>query len=298
MKSGKIALSTIIVFAVLTVFAVSTVSAAPPANAVYFIPQHSTISAGPSNNITVELRINTTDAINSWQADVSFSPACVNITNVTFAWTIGAPWAHHDNHVTIGDAKATPCVAGDMLLATLTIYCEAWDCTSPLNFSGIDNATRLISCAGTNLATTWQNGTVTNEAPPKFDTGPGSYPSIMGIHRGNFTPHRNVTVRQMYTYPCAGTGGHSEFVRIYGNSIDINGTWNGYHGDYHNITFPHQFTLLANHTYNYTIKTGSYPQIHHNRTLTVLDGEITCTKFTDANDEVYYDWIPAIRLFL
>ena len=51
---------------------------------------------------------------------------------------------------------------------------------------------------------------------------------------------------------------------------------------------------LAPYTYNYTIRTGSYPQIHHNRTLTVTDGEITCTKFIDANGRVYYDWIPAI----
>jgi len=53
---------------------------------------------------------------------------------------------------------------------------------------------------------------------------------------------------------------------------------------------------LAPYTYNYTIRTGSYPQIHHNRTLTVPNGEIMCTKFTDANGRVYYDWIPAIRL--
>ena len=296
----------IVVFAVLTVFAVSTVSASPPANTVYFVPQHSTITGEPSNNITIELRVNTTDAINNWNTYIEFDSICVNITGYSFA---GSPishtggWAHHGNWIDIGATKTTPddsCVSGDMLLATLTIHCEAWECTSPLNFTGTENVSKYIGCAKVPAfyPATWQNGTVTNEALSKFDTGPGSYPSIMGIHRGNFTPHRNVTVRQMYTYPCAGTGGHSEFVRIYGNSIDINGTWNGYHGDYHNITFPHQFTLLANHTYNYTIKTGSYPQIHHNRTLTVLDGEITCTKFTDANDEVYYDWIPAIRLFL
>jgi len=53
---------------------------------------------------------------------------------------------------------------------------------------------------------------------------------------------------------------------------------------------------LAPYTYNYTIRTGSYPQIHHNRTLTVPNGEIMRTKFTDANGRVYYDWIPAIRL--
>ena len=78
----------IAVFAVLTVSAVSTVSAQE--EAVYFVPQHGTITGGPCNNITVELRVNTTDAINSWNTFVSFNPACVNITNVTYAWTPSA----------------------------------------------------------------------------------------------------------------------------------------------------------------------------------------------------------------
>ena len=71
------ALSMMVVFAVLTVFAVSIVSASPPANAIYFVPQHSTITGGPGNNTTVELRINTTDAINSWNTFVAFNPACM-----------------------------------------------------------------------------------------------------------------------------------------------------------------------------------------------------------------------------
>ena len=130
-----------------------------------------------------------------------------------------------------------------------------------------------------------------------FDTGPGTYPSIYGVHKGIITPVHDVTVRQMYTYPCAGTGGHTEYVELSNKTFYINATWNGYHSDYHNITFPHQFTLLANHTYSYTIKTGSYPQIHHRGELAVDAGLIRCTKFTDANGEIYYDWIPAIKLY-
>lgn len=131
-----------------------------------------------------------------------------------------------------------------------------------------------------------------------FDTGHGTYPSIMGTHIGTITPaHDVVNVSKMYTYPCSGTGGHSESVRIYGNGIDMNGTWNGYQSDdYHYITFYKAFTLVSGVTYNYTIHTGSYPQIHHNRTLTVSDGEITCASFVDANGKTYHDWIPAISL--
>jgi hypothetical protein len=139
---------------------------------------------------------------------------------------------------------------------------------------------------------------VFEKATQIFDTGAGTYPSIMGIHNGTITPSHNVTVNKMYTYPCSGTGGHSEYVWIYGNGINESATWNGYQGagDYHYIEFSEPFTLEANITYNYTIKTGSYPQIHHNTTLTVSDGEITCTVFIDANGKIYYDWIPAIRL--
>jgi parallel beta-helix repeat protein len=132
-----------------------------------------------------------------------------------------------------------------------------------------------------------------------FDTGPSKnpYPSIMGTHNGTITPNQTITVSKLYTYPCTGTGGHSGYVRIWnktGTIVERN--WTGYSGDWHNITFPTPFTLEAGKEYNYTIHTGSYPQIHHNKTLIVPDGEITCTKFTDANGRVYYDWIPAIRL--
>ena len=138
---------------------------------------------------------------------------------------------------------------------------------------------------------------VFEKATQTFDTGAGTYPSIMGIHNGKIIPSHNVTVNKMYTYPCSGTGGHSEYVWIYGNGINESATWNGYQsGDYHYIEFSEPFTLEANVKYNYTIKTGSYPQIHHNTTLTVPDGEISCAEFIDANGRIYYNWIPAIRL--
>ncbi len=61
------------------------------------------------------------------------------------------------------------------------------------------------------------------------------------------------------------------------------------------ITFNEPFTLIANKKYNYTIMTGSYPQIHHTEELKVEDGTIRCDKFIDANGKVHYDWIPAIK---
>jgi len=133
-----------------------------------------------------------------------------------------------------------------------------------------------------------------------FDTeAPANpYPSISGIHNGTIKPNQTITVNKLYTYSCAGTGGHTEYARIWNNSgLDVNATWNGYTGDWHNITFNETFVLYGNKTYNYTIRTGSYPRIHHNRTLLTSNGWINCTEFTDANGKKYGDWIPAIKFF-
>ena len=138
---------------------------------------------------------------------------------------------------------------------------------------------------------------LTVEAPEEgFDTGKGTYPSIMGIHNGTITPNQTMVVQKLYTYPSEGTGGHTEYVHIWGDSIDKSASWIGYSGDWHNITFSEPFVLYKNETYNYTIRTGSYPQIHHKPALPTANGWINCTKFTDANGKGYDNWIPAIRL--
>ena len=129
-----------------------------------------------------------------------------------------------------------------------------------------------------------------------FDTGEGTYPSIFGTHNGIITPNQTITLSKLYTYPCPRTGGHTEYARIWNSTLDAIAIWSGYVGDWHNISFNKTFTLVANETYNYSIRTGSYPQIHHNRTLTVPNGVITCTEFIDANGKRYNNRIPAIML--
>jgi len=97
----------------------------------------------------------------------------------------------------------------------------------------------------------------------------------------------------------------TESIELYGenNTLIANGSWNGYIGDYHNITIHNltgkasYVTLLKNHEYRYVIKTGSYPQIIHEPSKGVTGGTITCDQFIDANGVVHYDWIPAIRLY-
>jgi hypothetical protein len=130
-----------------------------------------------------------------------------------------------------------------------------------------------------------------------FDTGSGTYPSIFGTHNGTITSNQTITVSKLYTYPCSDTDGHSEYVKIWNDSWNVTATWNGYKDDWHNITFDGNFTLKSGETYNYTIETGSYPQIHHTDNLSTSAGFITCSEFIDANGKIYHDWIPAIKLY-
>ncbi len=133
-----------------------------------------------------------------------------------------------------------------------------------------------------------------------FDTGPGTYPSISGTHTGTIVPNHTVIVSRLYTYPTVGTGGHAEYVELCNTSSSwcINATWAGYQGDYYNLTFPERFMLTEGYSYNYTLMTGSYPQVIHQENATTLDGSlITCTLFVDVHGNEYDDRIPALWLF-
>lgn len=138
---------------------------------------------------------------------------------------------------------------------------------------------------------------VISTAPSGFDTGNGTYPSISGMHNGTITPVYDLTVSKLYTYSCPGTGGHTGYVKVWNTTgWNVNATWDGYTGDWRNITFDQPFTLYANKPYYYTIRTGSYPQIIHEPSFEATGGTITCTGFVDVNGKRYDNWIPAIRL--
>jgi hypothetical protein len=187
----------------------------------------------------------------------------------------------------------------------------AWETNTSNNYynaTGLDSntsytiATHTVDTNG-NINLTWVNDTArtgsTCETTAGFDTSSpeNPYPSIMGTHNGTITPSQTLTASKLYTYPCTGTGGHTEYVKIWNTSWDgAEATWNGYKEDWHNISFAVPFTLKANEEYNYTISTGSYPQIHHTDALPTANGWINCTLFTDVNGNSYTNWIPAIRL--
>ena len=133
-----------------------------------------------------------------------------------------------------------------------------------------------------------------------FDTGKpvNPYPSIRGIYNGIIKPNVTIEVSKLYTYPCADTGGHTEYARIWNDTWAWKEAhWEDYKGDWHNITFDEPFTLFAERTYYYEIRAGSYPQIHHTPKLPTVSGWINCSEFVDANGRIYKGWIPAIRLW-
>jgi hypothetical protein len=158
------------------------------------------------------------------------------------------------------------------------------------------------SCSDTVTDTQWIDTGKTRDKQTEgfFDTRSSAnpYPSIAGRHNGTIRPNETITVRKLYTYPSIGTGGHTEYVKIWNTTgWNVTATWNGYTGDWHNLTFNTSFVLYANKTYDYTIVTGSYPQIIHAEEFNATGGTITCTSFEDANRNVHTNWIPAIRLW-
>ena len=200
--------------------------------------------------------------------------------------------------MTVEGVVVTPVITG-----TPADYTVTYD--PPVNFDFgqvVDVTVDASDIAGNTMPQDAYSFTTTTIGPHYFDTGEGTYPSIMGTHKGTIKPSRNITVNTLYTYPCVGTGGHTKSIELYENDTLIAyGTWKGYIGDYHNITIhnvtgAHYITLLKDHEYNYTIRTGSYPQIHHTDALLTANGWINCTEFIDANGKKYKNWIPAIRL--
>ena len=189
--------------------------------------------------------------------------------------------------------------SGTIVLLNFSVTGSLGD-TSPMNMSLIELAPRDGTVVGRTVPA--RNGSFTVTSTGIFDTGEqeNPYPSISGMHNGSIIFDQAMVINKLFTYSCPGTGGHSEYVAFYNTTTGeeiANGTWNGYSKDWHNITFKNHFELQAGTIYNYTLKTGSYPQIIHATEFNATGGKITCTEFVDSNGRLYNDWIPAIMLW-
>ena len=292
------------VFGMCVMFALA-VATAPPAVAqeVHFLPPQS--SASYCNTTEVEIWVNATN-FQSGQIELTYNPSCANVTdwvgNAT-NFPMGA-WAHVEDGKDRISFMGSGLKTGEYMIGTLTIHCvneSGEGCATTLDFT---EQSKLFDDHGSTVPANWIDGTFecapTEERDFDTEAPPEPYPSISGTHNGTITPSHDIIADKMFTYPCAGTGGHTEYVKIWNDTWQegIETHWQGYQvADYHIIKFPRQFTLFANQKYNYTIRTGSYPQIWHTDRLETGDGVIECSEFVDANGRSYSNWIPAFRLF-
>jgi hypothetical protein len=269
-------------------------------------PTAQEVTAGDQFTITVTIENVTNLGAN--QATVSFEPHAMSAVAVTegallkgAGTTIGAGMELVDNSngsVTFFYALTAygANVSGSGALAAIEFATnDSYEGRFGLNLSNVllSNGTGSMI-----LPIALANGSVTLVPPTgvSFDTGPGTYPSIAGMFNGTITPTVPIMVAALRTYPCPGTGGHAEYARIWNTSGTIaEAYWNGYAGEWENITFNETFTLYANETYNCTIRTGSYPQLIHAERKEVTGGTITCSEFVDVNGAKHYAWIPAVR---
>ena len=220
----------------------------------------------------------------SLASDWDFSTGYAN-----YSWGTAVAIVFNGSGTEIGDGSRGPTVILNFSVV------GAPGATSPMNITDI----QLSDLSGNVGTAPAKNGTFTISKIFDTEAPTNPYPSIFGLHNGTIKPDVTIAVSKLYTYSCEGTGGHTEYARIWNNSgLDVTATWKGYKGDWHNITFNRTFVLHKNETYNYTMRTGSYPQIHHTDALPTANGWINCTEFTDANGHSYSytNWIPAIRL--
>ena len=283
--------------AIFTLSATSFIVVGTTQNEVYFNPQYS--NAEFCNTTNVEIWVDA-ENIQSGQMNLTYDSDCVNVTNWernTTNFPMGGWDSSTDGAEWLTFTALSP-FTGEYHVGTLTIHCVCEEaCTTTLDFTA---PSALFDAYGAEITVNWIDGgfeCTSSGDSFVFDTGSGTYPSISGTHNGTITSNQDISVSKLYTYPCTGTGGHTKYARIWNASWDgAEAHWNGYQGDWHNITFDESFTLRSGETYNYTIRTGSYPQIHHTPELATDNGTITCAGFADANGEKYCNWIPAIRL--
>ena len=157
----------LIILGILALLFVASVASAD--HVVYLDPQM--VCMPESNTVTVQVRMNASDSIDTWSTMIKFDDGCVNITEVDFTGSItptNAAWGHHVNYIYLSGTELTASSGSELLLATLTVERVGSGCTSPLDFVGEVDVTRLVAgpsasdplCV-TVYSATWTNGCVT-----------------------------------------------------------------------------------------------------------------------------------------
>jgi len=202
---------------------VITVSVTAAETEVYFELQDFSVRC--CEEVEVELWINATN-FQGGQINLTYNPNCVNITNWTrntAVFSMGGG-THYEARVWVTFATQDS-LSGEYKIGTFTLQCvnaRGESCETSLQFV---TPSKLFDHTGKSVAANWEDGTF--GCNRTLDTGAGGYPSISGTHNGTITPNRTIEIQKLYTYPCAGTSGHTEYARIWNSTLDVNATWEG-----------------------------------------------------------------------
>ena len=187
-------------------------------------PSTQTVPLGQT--FTIDITIDPDVAIAGAQFDLSFDPSLVRANSVTEGNLLKQGGAStYFSRGTIDNAAGkitgvagviiTPgqTVSSPGVFATIQMTAKSVEGTSPLDLLNVI----VGDINGNPVPIAVNNGSVTVDEVGYFDTGAPSnpYPLIAGTHYGTITPNQTITVNRLCTYPCEGTGGHTEYARIW-----------------------------------------------------------------------------------
>ena len=270
---------------------------ASPVEAVEVTIENIYVCAGETATSSIMIKNVSSPGVSAVTINLTYDPSVLNISAVGNSSFDATVFNINNSFVKIVAFQTGESgIVGDVCVADIKFKAvgKAGD-FSTLNISVIT----LKDNNGASIPYSVRNGSAIIQSVHSFDTKRprNPYPSIAGCFNGTITPNRKIIATKLYTYPCEGTGGHTEYALIWNETWCAEASWKGYGDDWMNISFNRTVILMPYETYNIMMKTGSYPQIHHTNELETDVGKIRCVEFVDVNGRRYEDWIPAIKLY-
>ena len=270
---------------------------ASPVEAVEVTIENIYVCAGETATSSIMIKNVSSPGVSAVTINLTYDPSVLNISAVGNSSFDATVFNINNSFVKIVAFQTGESgIVGDVSVADIKFKAvgKAGD-FSTLNISVIT----LKDNNGASIPYSVRNGSAIIQSVHSFDTKRprNPYPSIAGCFNGTITPNRTIIATKLYTYPCEGTGGHTEHALIWNETWCAEASWKGYGDDWMNISFNRTVILMPYETYNIMMKTGSYPQIHHTNELETDVGKIRCVEFVDVNGRRYKDWIPAFKLY-
>jgi len=270
---------------------------ASPVEAVEVTIENIYVCAGETATSSIMIKNVSSPGVSAVTINLTYDPSVLNISAVGNSSFDAAVFNINNSFVKIVAFQTGESgIVGDVCVADIKF--KAVGKAGDFSTLNIDVIT-LKDNNGASIPYSVRNGSAIIQSIHLIDTGRprNPYPSIAGCFNGTITPNRTIIATKLYTYPCEGTGGHTEYALIWNETWCAEASWKGYGDDWMNISFNRTVILMPYETYNIMMKTGSYPQIHHTNELETDVGKIRCVEFVDVNGRRHEDWIPAFKLY-